>query len=208
LTAIIFDLDNCLAPADQIGADLFEPAFEAIAAANDGSVPEEAIQEAFSNIWIHAFDWVACEFQFTPAMFDAGWNQLIQVEVTKPMKGYADLKELSAIPADRFLVTTGFRKLQESKIRALGIEGLFRGIIVDAIDEEGRKGKRGYFQEIIDKYNYSPQEVLVLGDNPESEIEAGNSLGLRTIQTLRPGIVRTPKASHHISSLKELAALL
>ncbi len=105
-------------------------------------------------------------------------------------------------------MTTGFRKLQESKVGALGTASLFRGIIVDAIDEAGRKGKRGYFQEIMETNNYSPQEVFVVGDNPESEIEAGNSLGLRTVQTLRPGVVRSPKATLHIDSLTDLRSLL
>ena len=38
--AIIFDLDSCLAAADEVGEQLFAPAFAAIRAANDGSVPE------------------------------------------------------------------------------------------------------------------------------------------------------------------------
>ena len=38
--AIIFDLDSCLAAADEVGEPLFAPAFAAIRAANNGSVPE------------------------------------------------------------------------------------------------------------------------------------------------------------------------
>lgn len=208
MTAVIFDLDNCLAPAEQIGVDLFRPAFDAIAAANDGSVSAEAMQQAFSDIWVHAFDWVARRYHFTPAMVDAGWNAFARAEVKKPMVGYADLAEVTAISADRFLVTTGFRRLQESKIRALGIASFFRGIIVDAIDEVDHKGKRAYFQEIIGRYSYAPQEVVIVGDNPESEIQAGKDLGLRTVQILRPGVVRSAKAVHHIYGVKELQSLL
>jgi len=208
LPAIIFDLDNCLASADQIGTELFEPAFSAIANASDGSVSPGALQRAFADIWVHSFDWVACRYHFTPAMFEAGWNELIRVEVKKPMSGYADLHEIAAIPADRFLVTTGFRKLQESKIRALGIAKLFRNMIVDAIDEADHKGKCGYFEEILALYGYPRHEVLVVGDNAESEIAAGNSLGLRTIQLLRPGVVRSARATGHIDSLAELKSLL
>jgi hypothetical protein len=54
--ALIFDLDNCLMSAEEPGADLFAPAFDAIAAANDGSVPAALMQQAFSDIWIHAYD--------------------------------------------------------------------------------------------------------------------------------------------------------
>ena len=34
--AIIFDLDSCLAAADEVGEQLFAPAFAAIRAANEG----------------------------------------------------------------------------------------------------------------------------------------------------------------------------
>jgi hypothetical protein len=37
--AIIFDLDGCLAAADEVGEQLFRPAFAAIRAANDGNSP-------------------------------------------------------------------------------------------------------------------------------------------------------------------------
>ena len=48
--AIIFDLDSCLAAADEVGEQLFAPAFAAIRAANDGSVPEETLR-ADSQTW-------------------------------------------------------------------------------------------------------------------------------------------------------------
>lgn len=208
LPAVIFDLDNCLAPADEVGVEFFKPAFDAIATANDGGLSAEAMQQAFCDIWFHAFDWVARRHRFTQAMFDAGWHVFASLEVTKRMRGYADIGDLAAIRADRFLVTSGFRKLQESKIRALGIAELFHGIVVDAIDEAGREGKRGHFRNIMASCKYAPQDVIIVGDNPDSEIDAGNSLGLRTVQILRPGVVRSEKAGHHIHGLLELNSIL
>jgi len=49
--AIIFDLDSCLAVADEVGEQLFAPAFAAIRAANDGSVPQEKSRAAFAECW-------------------------------------------------------------------------------------------------------------------------------------------------------------
>ena len=49
--AIIFDLDSCLAAADEVGEQLFAPAFAAIRAANDGSVPDEQLRAAFAECW-------------------------------------------------------------------------------------------------------------------------------------------------------------
>jgi len=46
------------------------------------------------------------------------------------------------IAVPRFLVTSGFRRLQESKVQALGIGKLLTGIYVDAIDEPRPRGKQ------------------------------------------------------------------
>jgi putative hydrolase of the HAD superfamily len=105
-------------------------------------------------------------------------------------------------------VTYGFRRLQDSKIRALGFEQLFDAIHVDAIDEADRKGKQGIFKEIIDTSRLDPAEVLVVGDNPDSEIESGNRLGARTAQILRAGVSRGSNATHYIHSLAELKELM
>ena len=54
----------------------------------------------------------------------------------------------------------------------------------------------------------TPQEVLVVGDNPDSEIAAGNQLGITTIQILRLGVPPSPAATHHIRTLTELSGFL
>ena len=89
--AIIFDLDSCLAAANEVGDQLFAPAFAAIRAANDGSVPEERLRAAFAECWRVAFDAVADKYGFTEAMRAAGWQVFRQTEVTGPMSGYGDL---------------------------------------------------------------------------------------------------------------------
>ena len=82
------------------------------------------------------------------------------------------------LPVQRFLVTSGFRRLQESKVRALGFADWFAGIYIDALDEPDRRGKHGFFQDILSAHGLRPDEVLVVGDNSDSEIEAGNRLGM------------------------------
>jgi putative hydrolase of the HAD superfamily len=108
----------------------------------------------------------------------------------------------------RFLVTSGFRRLQESKIAALGITRLFNGIYVDAIDESSRKGKQGVFAEILQENHLRAEETLVVGDNPDSEIAAGNALGMQTVQILRPGVARDGSAMHHVDGLDGVLSLL
>jgi len=111
------------------------------------------------------------------------------------------------LPATLFLVTSGFRRLQASKVRALGIAKFFKEVHIDAIDEPERLGKLGIFQRIKDQNNLDSSEVVVVGDNPESEIEAGHALGLHTVQILRPGVSRGTNADQFVHSLKELLPL-
>jgi FMN phosphatase YigB (HAD superfamily) len=206
--AIIFDLDNCLAPATEVGEELFEPAFEAIRTANQELLSPEQLARAFADIWRHPLDWVAQHYGFSDAMLTAAWKVFTGMKVNRPMHGYGDLPVLGSLPVQRFLVTSGFRLLQESKIEALGLRQYFAAMFVDAIDESGRIGKLGHFQRVLELHGFEPCDVLVVGDNASSEIEAGNRLGIATVQTLRPGVPHASNAVFHVQSLSELAALL
>ena len=105
-------------------------------------------------------------------------------------------------------MTSGLRRLQESKIKALGFERFFTAIYVDAIDEADRKGKQSVFKGILDDYRLRPEEVLVVGDDPDSENEAGNRLGITTVEVLRARVPRGNNASHYTDDLTELKGLL
>jgi putative hydrolase of the HAD superfamily len=208
ITAVIFDLDNCLAAADGIGHELLEPMFAAIRRANRGSLSDAALEGAFADCWRLPLDAVARKHGFSDEMLAAGWAVASQIEVQTPMTGYPDLAMLEDLPAKRFLVTSGFRGMQESKIDALGVRPLFDAVYVDAIDEPNRKGKPAIFREILERYHLDAANVLVVGDNPDSEIEAGRRLGMPTAQILRPGVGRGENAMHYIHELGELRELL
>lgn len=208
MRGIIFDLDNCLSSADELDAGLFQPALDAIRAANQGTLTPEALEAAIRDTWVHSLDFVAAKHGFSKSMLDAGWKAFQNVEVREPMRGYGDLELLRELGEKRFLVTTGFRRLQESKIRALGIAPLFDSIVIDAIDEADRRGKQRIFADLLASFDLRPEEVLVVGDNPDSEIEAGRQLGIRTVQILRPRVVRSDRASDHVRDLAELRSRL
>ncbi len=208
IKAIIFDLDNCLSAADESSRQLLEPVFEAVRRSNNGLLSDGALDQAFAECWRDAFDIVAARHGFSREMLEAGWHAAAQAEVTTPLQGYPDLGALHSLPGKLFLVTSGFRRLQESKISALRIAQLFTEVHVDAIDEENRRGKRGIFADILASHGLLPGEVLVVGDNPDSEIEAGNQLGIPTVQILRPGVTRGDNASFYIDELEELSRLV
>ena len=208
IRAVIFDLDNCLAAANEVGERLFGPAFEAMRNANHGRLSEAELEEALGECWRRPLDDVAHTYGFSREMLAAGWKIFAETIVETPMKGYEDIAFLRELPAQLYLVTSGFRRLQESKIKALGLDQVFAGIYVDAIDEADRKGKQSIFESILLTNKLKPEEVLVVGDNPDSEIEAGNRLGIKTVQILRPGVPRGDNATYYVQTLTELKAIL
>ena len=205
--AIVFDLDNCLCDSREPGEELFAPAFAAIEKANAGHVPSERLKAAFEECWYTSFDLVAKRHGFTQRMYEAGFQAFSRLEVTKPLKGYPDLNVLQRLSLDKYLVTSGFRRLQQSKVRALDIGGWFTKVVIDAVDRQPHVGKQRVFEDILAERGYEPSRVLAVGDNPISELEAGRRLGMVTVQTLRPG-VKQDEADHHIRSFEELVALV
>lgn len=205
--AVIFDLDNCLAAPDEPGRDLLDPVFSAVREANHGRLSDEELKAAFEACWVQAFDKVAKEHGFSKEMHDAGWEAFSRVEVCVPMLGYGDLDVLPSLGERRFLVTSGFRRLQESKIRALGIADAFDEVVVDALDEPGRRGKERVFTDLLAKHGLEPAEVLVVGDDPESELASARKRGLRAVQILRPGI-EPASGIEHVGDLNALRRVL
>ena len=95
----------------------------------------------------------------------------------KPFSDYSVVKDL---PYDKYLVTTGFLKLQQSKVSGMKIQNDFMEIhIVDPYSSD--KTKKDVFADIISRHGYLKSEVLVIGDDPESEIKAAQDLGLDAI---------------------------
>lgn len=208
IRGIIFDLDNCLAAANEPGEALYAEAFAAMRTENRGRLTERELEAAFADMWRHPLDWVAERHEFSPEMRTAGWNEFRKTEVVTPMRGYGDLEELGELDVKKFLVTSGFRRLQESKIRALGLDRWMDECHVDAIDEAERRFKRGWFEDILRRHALRPAEVAVVGDSPASELAVGREMGMRTIQTLRSGVERSDAVDGHVHDLRELRSVL
>ena len=178
--AIIFDLDSSLSAADEPGQQLYAPAFKAITRASQGSHSPAVLRNAFADMWRLPFDFVAEKHAFTSAMKSAGWECMSSLEVNTPMRGYGDLEALADLPTLRCLVPSGFRRLQESQIRALGIAPLFTAIRVDAIDQPGNRGKQAIFEdtrEVVHAFEYESAKaggVFLLHHSPARR-KAGRS---------------------------------
>ena len=203
---LLVDLDNTLFRTRSMPREVVRPAVDAVRAANVGpaALPAEAIDRFLHDCWQRPFDVAAREHGVPEALREAFGAALVGLRVGVPLTPYPDVAALAAIPATRVLVTTGYRRFQESKVEALGVAWLFDRVVVDAVGEPGREGKAGAFRRLLGEYGLAPGEALVVGDSAESEIAAGLAVGIPTVQVLRPGVARTDAARFHVRGLDEL----
>jgi putative hydrolase of the HAD superfamily len=174
---LIFDLDNTIYPVHSIGATLFAPLFSML---EDSSEIQEQMDEVKDAIQRKPFQVVAAEFGFSDALTQTGIKLLQNLSYNGPIAPFPDFQLVPALPQPKFLVTTGFSRLQESKIDGMQIRSLFREIhIVDPMLEA--RTKKEVFSDILFRYAYQPDEVLVIGDDPDSEIKAAHAIEIPTI---------------------------
>lgn len=210
MDALICDLDNTLFSPRTIPREVLQPVFDAVLAANAGAsrADPELLTRALEEGWKRPFDVVAEQYAL-PAWVLGVWSRANgSLEVQGPLPLFDDVGWLWSLPLRRFLVTTGFRSFQESKVRALGIAGRFEAVLVDAIDDGAPEGKQALFARIVERHGIEPSRVVVLGDSAESEIAAGNRLGMITVQVVREGIAPAQAADFRISSCVELPGIL
>jgi len=175
--AIIFDLDNTIYPVNSIGDRLFKSLFSLIHESGEYSGDFDQIK---FEIMRRPFQFVADEFSFGESLKAECFKLLADLtydDKMQPFEGYETLRTISCL---KFLVTTGYAKLQHSKIRQLGIENDFEAIFV--IDpDQSTLTKRDLFEKILTDYNFTTQEVLVVGDDLNSEILHARALGIDAV---------------------------
>lgn len=204
IKALILDLDNTIYPVLQIGEELFGRLFQLISEVGEYEGNFETVRK---EIMRKPYQRVAMEFNFSEKLTSEGFELLKNIAYEKPMFPFEDYEEVRKIALPKFLVTTGFTTMQRSKVEKLGIEKDFEEIhIVDPA--LSALTKKDVFEDILSRHNYSNREVLIVGDDPLSEIQAAKDSGIRWVlyDTLRfhPEIDIPNKIYH----FKELAAFL
>lgn len=198
--AYIFDLDNTIYPVSSIGYQVFSSLFKLIKEDGNHADDLSAIKQ---EIMRRPFQQVAEEFGFSSELEQKGTELLINLEYCGRINPFPDYAETRKLPGDRFLVTTGFLKLQQSKIEGLGIRDDFKEIrIVDP--SLTTLTKKDVFAEILDRYDYAAENVLVIGDDLQSEIKAALELGIRAVLYDKNKTQPTSEATYTIADFSEL----
>lgn len=175
--AIIYDLDNTIYPVPSIGDRLFAPLFELM---QKHGIDQAAMEPIRYDIMRKPFQWVAKKFSFSRELTEAGIDLLRDLTYEGDIVPFPDYPAIRHLPGKRFLVTMGFMDMQLSKIRGMAIEADFEKIFV--IDPMvSSKTKKDIFAEIMESYEIKPQDLVIVGDDNESEIKAGNELGATTV---------------------------
>ncbi len=209
LRAAVFDLDHTLFDPHTLPDTLFGELTVRVRAATAGLVPAAALEAALEDAWRLPFDRVVARHRLPEAGAIAWQDAMSAVEVTEPLAPYPDVPSgLEQLALRRFLLTTGFRRLQESKLRQLGIASLFVAVYVDALDLPGPLGKRALLERLLVEQGLTPPEVLVIGDRADDELSAARDLGMVAVQVLRPGVVASPDVVWRIPDLNALPAIL
>jgi putative hydrolase of the HAD superfamily len=176
--AIILDLDNTIYPVNSIADHLFNELFNFL----DQHIAGEGIDhinKAKEDLKRIPYQKVAEKYHFSELVKNKGLELLNNIEYKLPMQPFDDYRHIRDTHITKFLVTTGFTKLQWSKVRMLNIEADFE--VIHIVDPElSPLTKKDIFASILEKYSYKPEDVLIIGDDPESEIKAATELGIDT----------------------------
>ena len=206
-SAIILDLDYTIFPTNTISREVVEPFFENLSINLKSLFIEETIENIHIDLWKDSWDVVIEKYKIPKEVFLKSVKILESLELKLEISTYSDYQIIRDYKIDKFLVTTGLTSLQKLKIEALNIENDFKEIIINDRLIETRT-KLDIFTELIDKYELVPERTFVIGDNPNSEIQAGNELKLKTIQILRENIVQGTNAEYYINSFSELKNII
>ena len=174
---LILDLDNTVFPVRSIGDELFRSVYQLI-------IENGEYKGDFNHIRLEIMRrpllLVAKDFSFSERLTNECLALFEDMTYSKQIETFKDYPEIRKYPCKKYLVTTGFPKLQNSKIKQLGIETDFEGIyIVDPVNSN--LTKKDIFQQIINDNSYPIKDVLVVGDDLNSEIKAGQELVIETI---------------------------
>lgn len=205
---LIVDLDDTIFETNSIDLSVFRAPIELINRFALSINKPALSTHMLTDLQSVSFDLVAKKYNFPQKLEREFIQSIHSINVDLKIKPFPDYPFLKRLNCTKILVTTGFKELQNLKIKSLGIENDFEEIFIDDPTAKYRIFKKGIFASIINKYNLRPSETWVIGDNPASELQAAASMGLQCIQRLNPKFKKSNTASHYISSFEELKEIL
>ncbi len=199
---VIFDLDNTLFDTySQLGIKVLDKMIKRMKKAGLTEKQEKLLREKYITT---GFRILAKQLGLSDEIKHLGMDTYKETDLSD-IKPYDDVSLIKDFKQKKVLVTSGTKEVQFNKVRILGMQDLFDEILID--ESSNPENKQRIFSEIVEKYNLKPEEVMILGDNAESEISAGNNLGMITVQMLRRDFLKG-KADYYVKNLYEVKKIL
>ena len=88
------------------------------------------------------FQTVAAQYSFSETLIEKCITHLKMITYNGNLSAFDGYKHVKKIRADKFLVTTGFTKLQQSKIKSLGIANDFKEIHIEILQTITQQKKK------------------------------------------------------------------
>ncbi len=206
---LILDLDDTIFETKSMDPNIFEPAISIIENYYYKNDHSHQLEEITRDLWSKPIDNVFEKYA-TPDFIQREFFEVLDnLDYLKlNIKPFEDYQILNQIKKPKVLVTTGLKKLQSAKIKALNIRKDFECVYIDDPRLKPRNTKIVLFKLILSSYKLNPRDCWVIGDNPDSEILAGHALGMKTIQrnssSKKPSLI----ADYKIDSFKELEKII
>lgn len=170
----------------------------------DLGIGKADFEKAKEDMLSTPFQKVAQQYNFKSDAVSKAMTYLKEKVITTPLAVHKEYQYIKALKGIKIIVTAGFEKNQLSKIKMLGIADDFEDVYVVDVDKES---KRDAFLKLLTKHNLKPEEVLVIGDDANSEIKYGLELGIDTFLFDPDGRFSEPKTTYHAKTFKDLASI-
>lgn len=205
---LLFDLDDTIFETKSIDTKAVAPLINGFKTALASFYDETTCVNILQDLWKLPFDHLATKYSLPSSLLDTFTSLLKKTNFSFSVQPFEDFRLVAVRRERKILVTTGFGELQHAKIAALDISSLFEEIVVDDLVKRNRIYKKGIFTQILAKSKLKKSELLIIGDNPNSELKAGHELGIPTVQLAKFGQPRCEFATHCFQSYTELVNLL
>ena len=214
---LILDLDDTLFETGTIARNAVQSILDNFRRLVEGKFGSEQTDIIVQELWKFPFDHVAAKYGFDNNVVSEFAAAIENETLDFAINLYDDAHHLWDLDIEKILVTTGFPALQWAKIRSLQLQDRFSAIHIDDIMESPRRFKKGIFKEIVERRVSEPsgsgrvgdgRGVFVVGDNPASELKAGNELGFTTIQVAKLGQPKSGISDYYISDFIQLRSIV
>jgi putative hydrolase of the HAD superfamily len=204
LRAIFFDLDDTLYSTSEFSERARRTSVDALIGAGLKAEPEELLAELdevvreFSSNYEYHFDKLLLRL---PRRLYRGINPAIIIAAgiaayhdtkfryLRPFEdAYEVLRTLARTELTRGVITAGLEKKQAEKLVRMRLAPLLSPGAIFISDQLGvSKPNEKLYQRACSDLNLKPTESMYVGDNPVTDIDPPNRLGMYTVQVVRGG---------------------